>query len=91
MSPAARKEAWHKMNPANNQKSILIIIYISKQKLYFLSGKSSMDVEIYIFSAFPVFNEPHLCPKVNLGSSHFAKSSTHRQFFLEIALEKNSY
>lgn len=50
-----------------------------------------MDVEIYIFSAFPVFSEPHLCPKVNLGSSHFAKSSIDRQFFLEIALEKNSY
>lgn len=29
-----------------------------------------------------------LCPKVNLGSSHFAKSGIHRRF-LEIAMEKN--
>lgn len=60
---SAAREVGHKMNPASNWKNILIIIYISEQKLFFLSGKSSMDVESYIFSVFSLFNEPHFMPK----------------------------
>lgn len=68
------------------------IYFWTKMFFWFFWVKNLLWMLRVIFSQFfPYLMSPTLCPNVKLTSSHFAKSGIHRRFFLEIAMENNSY